>query len=43
MGQKGLNFWRCHVFGMVLVVEQDIASNPLYVGFFGAVGIVFDP
>jgi len=31
-----------HVFGMTFIVKQDVASNPLHIGFFDAIGIVFN-
>ncbi len=42
MGQKRFDFGFAHLLGMPLVVKQDEAANPLYVGFFGSVGVVFE-
>jgi hypothetical protein len=30
------------IFGMTLVVKQNVSNNPLHVGFFCAVGIMFE-
>jgi len=35
------NFWCAHLGGMTLVVEQNVASDPIDVGLFGAKGVVF--
>jgi len=40
--QKGLNFKRAQIGGVAPTVKQEIALGSLQVGFFGAVGKVFD-
>ena len=42
VGDEGLNFGDAHVFGVAFVVEEDVAADPVYVGLFGALGVVFD-
>jgi hypothetical protein len=37
---SGQHFGGAHLYGMALVVEEDVAFNPIQVGLFGAVGIV---
>jgi hypothetical protein len=37
----GLCFRRAHFNGMAFVVEKDERRDPIHVGLFGAVGIVF--
>lgn len=39
---EGLDFLCAHIFGMAFVVKEDAAANPGYVGFFGALGVMFD-
>lgn len=41
VGQEGLDFRSAHLGGMALVLEEDIAPDPIDVGFFRANGIVF--
>lgn len=42
VGDEGLDFGGAHVFGVVFVVEEDVAFDPVFVGLFGAVGVVFE-
>jgi hypothetical protein len=42
VGDEGLDFGDAHVFGMAFIVEEDVAANPVYVGLFGAVGVMLD-
>ena len=39
---EGLDFLAAHVVGVAFVVEEDVAADPVYVGLFGAGGVVFD-
>lgn len=39
--EEGVYFRRAHFEGMAFFVEEDIPANPVHVGFFGAVGVVF--
>jgi len=39
VGEKGLDFGVAHLGGMAFVVEQDVAPDPVHVGFLGADGI----
>ncbi len=41
MGEEGLNVGCAHFGRVAFVAEEDEAANPVYVGFFGAVGVVF--
>lgn len=41
VGDEGLDFGGAHVFGVAFVVEEDVAFDPVFVGLFGAVGVVF--
>ena len=41
MGEEGADFVCAHVFGVSFLMEEDVAADPVYVGFFGAVGVVF--
>jgi hypothetical protein len=43
MGQKGLDFGAVHSFGMLLVVKEDEAFDPIEVGLFGTDRVVFGP
>ena len=43
VGEEGFHFDTAHVFGMALVVEEDVARDPIGVGLLGAIGIVFEP
>lgn len=40
MSQERFNFSVAHVFGMVLVMKEDVAANPIKIAFLSAVGIV---
>ena len=40
MGNKGADFLFTHVFGVTFTVEEDVASDPVFVGLFCAVGIM---
>ena len=40
VGQKPGNLWFAHRLRMALVVEKNIALDPIQVGLFGAIGIV---
>lgn len=42
VGEEGLDFWGAHVFGVAFAVEEDVAFDPVAVGLFGAVGVVFE-
>jgi hypothetical protein len=42
VGEEGLDFWGAHVFGVTFVMEEDVAFDPVAVGLFGAVGVVFE-
>ncbi len=42
VGNKGLNFFGAHVFGMAFIVEEDVANDPVFVSLFGALGIMFN-
>lgn len=41
MGDEGTDLGLTHVFGVAFVVEEDVAFDPVFVGLFGAVGVVF--
>lgn len=41
MVEKGLYFGGAHIFGMAFVVKEYVAALPVYIGFFGAEGVVF--
>jgi hypothetical protein len=43
VGQKGFDFGDTHVLGMTLVVKEDVAANPLDVGFCCPLGIMLEP
>ena len=42
VGDESLYFLCAHVFGVALVVEENVAPDPVYVRFLGAGGIMFD-
>lgn len=42
VGEEGLNFGDAHFFGVAFAVVEDVAFDPFGVGFFGAVGVVFE-
>ncbi len=42
VGEEGSDFRGVHFGGVAFVVEEDEAAHPVDVGFFGAVGVVFD-
>jgi len=42
VGQKPGNLWFAHRLRMALVVEKNIALDPIQVGLFGAIGIVLE-
>jgi hypothetical protein len=42
VGEEGLDFLHAHVFGVAFAVEEDVAFDPVFVGLFGAVGVVFE-
>jgi hypothetical protein len=37
MCEKCFDFSFAYLLGMVLIVKEDVAANPLHVGFFSAV------
>ena len=41
VGEKGVDLGGAHVVRMALIVKNDKAAGPIYVGFFRAVGVVF--
>ena len=41
VSQKFLDFAAAHLSWMAFFVKQDIASNPVDVGFFGPDGVMF--
>ena len=42
VGEKGSNFGDAHIFGVTFVVEEDVAFDPIFVGLFRTVGVVFE-
>ena len=42
VGDVGLNFFGTHILWMALLVKENEACDPLDVGLFGAIGIMFD-
>jgi hypothetical protein len=43
MGQEGLDFGTVHGIGMLFVMKEDKAFDPVEVGLFGADRVVFGP
>ena len=43
IGQKGFDFSAAHFVRMALVVEQNVAFDPVHISLFGANGVVFEP
>lgn len=41
VGDEGADFGFAHVFGVAFAVKEDVAFDPVFVGLFGAVGVVF--
>jgi hypothetical protein len=41
--EKGFDLGNAHVLGMTLVVKQNVTPNPLNVGFFCTIRVVFEP
>ena len=42
VGEESLDFWSAHFEGVTFVMEEDEAFDPVDVGFFGAIGIMFE-
>jgi hypothetical protein len=42
VGEEGFDFGDTHFVGVTFVVEEDEAANPLNVGFFCPIGVVFE-
>jgi hypothetical protein len=42
MGQKGSNFFTPHFTGRFFLMEEQITLNPVHIGLFGAVGVMFE-
>jgi len=42
VGEEGLNFGCAHLCRVAFLVKEDVAPDPIQVGFFGAVGVVFE-
>ena len=42
MGKEVLYFSDAHVFRVAFMMKEDVAFDPILVGLFGAVGIVFE-
>ena len=42
VGEEGSDVRRAQVFGVLLVMEEDVALDPIYVSVFGATRIMFD-
>jgi len=42
VGKESLDFWGAHFAGVTFVMEEDEAFDPIHVGCFGAIGIVFE-
>ncbi len=40
--EEGFDLGRAHLVGGTLLVEQDIASDPIHVSVFGTDGVVFE-
>ena len=36
------DFWNTHFFGVTFVVMDDVVFYPLYIGIFGARGVMFE-
>jgi hypothetical protein len=43
VAQKGMHFVGTHVPGVPLSMKEDVAADPLQIGFFGPQAIVFHP
>lgn len=43
MGEKLGNFLLAHFVGVALAVKEDVAPDPIDVGFFGANTVMFHP
>ena len=41
VGEEGFDFGCAHGGGVTFVMEEDVAFDPIFVGLFGAVGVVF--
>ena len=41
VNDEGADFVSAHLGGMFFMVEEDVAADPVEVGFFRAVGVVF--
>ena len=42
MSEKCFNFRDTHLFGVTLIVNEYVATNPLNIGFFRPVGVVLN-
>jgi hypothetical protein len=42
VGQEGLDLGGAHLGGVAFAVEEEEAAHPIYVGLFGAVGIMLE-
>jgi hypothetical protein len=43
VNEKSFDFWNSHIFKMLLVMKQDVTSNPLNIGLLCAIGIMLQP
>jgi len=41
VGNVGLNFFGAHILWMALLVEEDVAFDPIHIGLFGTIRVMF--
>ena len=42
VGDELVDLGDAHFFGVAFVVEENVLADPVYVGFFGAGGVLFE-
>jgi hypothetical protein len=43
MAEAGFNLWNAHFLWVAFIVQQNVTTNPLNIGFFATIGVVFEP
>jgi hypothetical protein len=43
VAEKGFNLWNAHFLWVAFIMKQNVTTNPLSIGFFGTIGVVFEP
>jgi hypothetical protein len=43
LAEESFNLWDAHFLGMTFVMKQNVTANPLNVGIFCTIGVIFEP